>query len=520
MKKYIFALGFLTVFLVTSVVPAHAQSTSTQSLTQLIAQLQAQVQQLQTQLNALKQAQTQVQQTQQDVQGTLTLIGQLREGMTGDDVKLLQTALAGDTSIYPEGLVTGYFGRLTALAVKRFQARHNLSQVGFIGPKTLEKLNEFLSQNPIIANRDNDDDDDDNDKDKNKWENRYCVIVPPGHLIAPGWLRKNKGRNDHYYIIPVCQSIPPGIAKKFPWWWPATSTPDTIAPVISGVATTNILLSGATITWTTDEAATSKVYASTTSPFTPANAITASSGGSVKNHTVALSSLASSTTYYYIVESHDLFGNTATSSQYSFTTATGGPVDVTPPAISALATSDITTSSASITWTTNESATTRVYYATSSPVNTATALMFSNTTLMTAHTAPLSGLAPSTQYFFIATSADGAGNTATSTESSFTTAAADITSPLISAVTASGITSSTATVGWTTNEAATSKIYYATSSPVDTATASSVSDTTLVTSHSLNLSGLTASSTYYYLVESKDASLNTATSTEFSFPTL
>jgi phosphodiesterase/alkaline phosphatase D-like protein len=153
-------------------------------------------------------------------------------------------------------------------------------------------------------------------------------------------------------------------------------------------------------------------------------------------------------------------------------------------------------------------------------VNTATALMFSNTTLMTAHTAPLSGLAPSTQYFFIATSADGAGNTATSTESSFTTAAADITSPLISAVTASGITSSTATVGWTTNEAATSKIYYATSSPVDTATASSVSDTTLVTSHSLNLSGLTASSTYYYLVESKDASLNTATSTEFSFPTL
>jgi len=519
MKKHIFAFALFAMFLTGSIAPAHAQSTSTQSLTDLIAQLQAQVQQLQTQLNALRQVQVQVQQTQQDVTSTLQLIGQLREGMTGDQVRLLQTALAGDTSIYPEGLVTGYFGRLTALAVKRFQARHGLSQVGSIGPKTLEKLNQFLTQNPIIANRDNDDDDDDNDNNGNKWENRYCIIVPPGHLIAPGWIRKNKGKDNHYYIIPVCQSIPPGIAKKLPWW-SSTSTPDTIAPVISGVATTNISLSGATITWTTDEAATSKVYASTTSPFTPANAITASSGGSVKNHTVALSGLASSTTYYYIVESRDWFGNTATSSQYSFTTVTGGPVDVTPPAISALATSGITTSSASITWTTDEAATTKVYYATSSPVNTATALTFSNATPMTVHTAPLSGLAPSTQYFFIATSADGAGNTATSTESSFTTAATDVTPPLISAVTASGITSSTATVGWTTNEAATSKIYYATSSPVDTVTASSVSDATLVTSHSLNLSGLTASSTYYYLVESKDASLNTATSTEFSFPTL
>jgi hypothetical protein len=75
-------------------------------------------------------------------------------------------------------------------------------------------------------------------------------------------------------------------------------------------------------------------------------------------------------------------------------------------------------------------------------------------------------------------------------------------------------------VGWTTNESATSKVYYATSTPVNIGTASSVSDTTLITSHSLNLSGLVASSTYYYLVESKDAALNTSTSTEFSFPTL
>ena len=63
-------------------------------------------------------------------------------GSTGDDVEALQKLLAGDPSIYPEGTVSGYFGSLTVLAVRRFQAKHGLPQVGRVGPQTRAKLGE------------------------------------------------------------------------------------------------------------------------------------------------------------------------------------------------------------------------------------------------------------------------------------------------------------------------------------------------------------------------------------------
>ncbi len=66
---------------------------------------------------------------------------QLELGMTGSDVTTLQTFLATDTSIYPRGLVTGYFGALTKDAVSRFQAQNGISAVGRVGPQTLPVLN-------------------------------------------------------------------------------------------------------------------------------------------------------------------------------------------------------------------------------------------------------------------------------------------------------------------------------------------------------------------------------------------
>ena len=66
---------------------------------------------------------------------------QLEIGMSGDDVAALQTFLAKDPSIYPQGLVTGYFGVLTKAAVANFQSRNNISAVGRVGPITLPVLN-------------------------------------------------------------------------------------------------------------------------------------------------------------------------------------------------------------------------------------------------------------------------------------------------------------------------------------------------------------------------------------------
>lgn len=69
------------------------------------------------------------------------LYRQLQVGMTGSDVSDLQTFLAADTSIYPQGLVTGYFGPLTRAAVVNFQARNGIDTVGRVGPITMAAIN-------------------------------------------------------------------------------------------------------------------------------------------------------------------------------------------------------------------------------------------------------------------------------------------------------------------------------------------------------------------------------------------
>ncbi|MEK7074322.1 MAG: peptidoglycan-binding domain-containing protein [Patescibacteria group bacterium] len=56
--------------------------------------------------------------------------------------------MATDKSIYPEGIVSGYFGPKTKAAVERFQekygiARKNQPGYGVVGPKTRAKLKEL-----------------------------------------------------------------------------------------------------------------------------------------------------------------------------------------------------------------------------------------------------------------------------------------------------------------------------------------------------------------------------------------
>jgi len=75
---------------------------------------------------------------------TATLSRTLAVGASGSDVTALQTYLASDPSIYPEGLVTGYYGALTSAAVARFQASVGLPQVGNVGPLTLAAINQRI----------------------------------------------------------------------------------------------------------------------------------------------------------------------------------------------------------------------------------------------------------------------------------------------------------------------------------------------------------------------------------------
>lgn len=78
---------------------------------------------------------------------------QLETGMNGADVSTLQTFLATDPELYPQGLVTGYYGYLTKAAVSNFQSRNNLPSVGRVGPMTLPVLN-FQFANSMVTGGD------------------------------------------------------------------------------------------------------------------------------------------------------------------------------------------------------------------------------------------------------------------------------------------------------------------------------------------------------------------------------
>lgn len=70
---------------------------------------------------------------------------QLGVGSTGSSVTNLQTFLASDRNIYPEGRVTGYYGMLTRAAVVQFQVNYGIAQVGVVGPITLAKINNVIN---------------------------------------------------------------------------------------------------------------------------------------------------------------------------------------------------------------------------------------------------------------------------------------------------------------------------------------------------------------------------------------
>lgn len=70
---------------------------------------------------------------------------QLDPGDRGTNVTNLQTFFADNASMYPSGLITGYFGGLTKASVIKFQSTYGLGRVGRVGPVTLNKINELIS---------------------------------------------------------------------------------------------------------------------------------------------------------------------------------------------------------------------------------------------------------------------------------------------------------------------------------------------------------------------------------------
>jgi hypothetical protein len=116
--------------------------------------------------------------------------------------------------------------------------------------------------------------------------------------------------------------------------------------------------------------------------------------------------------------------------------------------------------------------------------------------------------------------ADGTGTfyAGTSASTTWNFSVPDVTAPIISNLATSSLATTSATIAWTTNEVSSTRLWYS----ADTAYASSTDETntgTRVMSHSVSLSDLVGCTLYHYRAVSRDASANSATSTDASFTT-
>jgi len=182
-----------------------------------------------------------------------------------------------------------------------------------------------------------------------------------------------------------------------------------------------------------------------------------------------------------------------------------GTVDITPPSIQNVSPSAITETGATINWRTDEPTRGQVeYWKTETDVPAVRV----DENLSTSHSVTLTGLDADTTYYFKITSTDAADNQATAEDHLTTLATADETAPTISAVSSSSITESSAMITWITDESATSQVEYW---KTETDVLTTQLDENLSIQHSVPLTGLDDSMTYYFKVMSKDASGNEAT---------
>jgi len=189
-----------------------------------------------------------------------------------------------------------------------------------------------------------------------------------------------------------------------------------------------------------------------------------------------------------------------TSEHFAFSTS--APADITPPIISDVFTSGFDLHTKTIVWKTNEASDSQVEYGTTTSCGSATAL---DPSMVTSHSQLLTGLAAGGTYHYRVLSRDAAGNLASSDDMTFWTTEGE--PPVICAVSISGITSTTAIIAWTTNEASDSQVQYGIAMSYGS---SNTVDSTLVTSHAQMLVSLTANTKYDFRVISRDVEGNFA----------
>ena len=307
---------------------------------------------------------------------------------------------------------------------------------------------------------------------------------------------------------------------------------DKTPPKITGIKIDNISPFGANVTFTTDEAASGLVqYSTDKTKFAQGLGTSEFS----TDHTINLTGLTMATPYFVQVQAIDKSGNVSTSDDVqTFTTLTlsQGTARITdiyqfqkqiedaiqsalpslvPPFIEKPQVSNITDTSATVSWNTNIKSYGVVDYAKDSEYNPTQTNPYPSevsdvTNKDTAHSMTLDSLTPNTVYHLAVKSFYLPDVIGTSKDLTFVTKAAKV-SALISKV-----TNNSFTVSWNTNDPTTSVVDYRDVKSKDT---KEQADPTTTTSHHVEVTGLTPGTTYavdVYGINAKGNRVETAAS--------
>ncbi len=370
------------------------------SSTQLLQSLYAQVQSLKEQIAALAPTSapaltsspataTTSTETNRDSCVPLTLTRSLSSGSTGADVVSLQEFLQSQ-GYYTYTSITGYFGPVTKSALTAFQAANGIEPIGAVGPITRAKI-ATLSRACESAG----------DTSQTSTPSAKAPpsapapatvttttsVIPSISLSYGGGGEGGGGGGVSTNNAPTRDTTPPSVSLTAP---SASSTISGSSVTLTATASDTVGI--ANVQFEVDDSDIGSAI--TSSPYTTTWNSTSVADGS---HTLC-------------AVAEDTAGNYATSS-ISIT------VRNSPPVISAISSGTPTTTSATITWTTDEAATSQVNYGTTTSYGTAS----SSAALTTLHSITLTGLTAYTIYYFQIESVDGQGNTATSSAQTFTT---------------------------------------------------------------------------------------------------
>ena len=287
------------------------------------------------------------------------------------------------------GNETSTFGTRTYQALVKFQKAHNLPTTGFFGPLTRASINSFASSGSSSSNT-----------------SSSIATTQSSNATAAASTSTPTTASTTSPCIPGWCTLPGYAPGQIIMG--GGSNPDVTPPSVSLTAPT----SGATVGGSATLTANASDNIGVTNVSFNVDGTSIASVSSAPYTTVWSSAGVADGSHTLTATAKDAAGNTTTSAGVAIT------VDNTAPVISAIASSSIASTTQTITWTTNEPATSVVSYGLTTSYGSAS----SSAILTTSHSITLKGLTASTTYYFTVTSADASGNTSTANNQSFTTA--------------------------------------------------------------------------------------------------